>query len=631
MKRKLDEHDQPVPAAQSAEPGKSETTNETNETTFADFGLDSRLLQAVGQQLYQKPTTVQAKSIPLILDGGDLLCRAKTGSGKTAAYLLPVLESILRRKQASSSPCISALVLVPTKELADQVLKNIETLSAFCKDLRAIKLSEKLPDSVQRSLLSSSPDIVVATPSRACVTLKSSAMSLDNLKFLVLDEADLVMSYGYEDDLSSIAGSVPKGVQTVLTSATLTPEVDTLKGLFCRNPTVLNLEEPEAEGEGVTQYVVKCGEDEKFLLICTWPYFSVTAKLDAVTYVLIKCQLIKGKSLVFVADVDRAYRLRLFFEQFGLRSCVLNSELPVNSRIHIVEEFNRGIYDIIIASDDQEALGNENSSSTPGDNEEPADADKELGAEPPKDADKAPPKKKHRSSRCQDKEYGISRGIDFRNVAMVLNFDCPRTAKSYQHRIGRTARGAGQTGTALTFIIPKEKYRTHIPTSVETAENDEKVLARMTKQQVAKGKEIKPYIFDMKQLEAFRYRMNDALRAVTKVSIREARTREIRQELLKSEKLKRHFEERPMELHHLRHDQELRAARTQAHLRHVPDYLLPTDGKKALTSTNIGFVPMKKVVDGKNRKGRGFKGKGKRSGDRKSDPLRSFKARPKRK
>lgn len=224
----------------------------------------------------------------------------------------------------------------------------------------------------------------------------------------------------------------------------------------------------------------------------------------------------------------------------------------------------------------------------------------------------------------------MSRGIDFQHVSAVINFDFPTSSKSYTHRIGRTAR-AGQRGMALSFVVPKEDYRKHIPTSVETAEHDEKVLGKVTRQQEKRGKEVKPYIFDMKQVENFRYRMNDALRAVTKNSIREARTRELRQELLKSERLKRHFEENPADLDHLRHDGELRAARTQSHLRakHVPDYLLPKEGRKALTADQVGFVPLRKTGDHKQRRSKFFKSKGKKPGGRKSDPLRTFKARKK--
>lgn len=283
---------------------KPDTRAPTSDVAFTDFGLDSRLLTAIAGQSYHKPTMPQALAIPQILDGRSVVLRAKTGSGKTLCYLLPVIESILRNK-ATAQKCTSALVLVPTRELADQVLKTIETFTAFCqKDVQAIKLSDQLPDEVMRSMLASTPDIVVATPSRACAGLKISPW-LSNLKMLVIDESDLVLSYGYEDDLNTLSASVPKGVQTILASATLSSDVDRLKGRFCKNPAVLDLKEPEAEGEGVTQYVVECGEDDKFLLI----------------YVLLKLKLIKGKSLIFVADdVDRSYRLKLYLEQFGIRS-----------------------------------------------------------------------------------------------------------------------------------------------------------------------------------------------------------------------------------------------------------------------------------------------------------------------
>jgi ATP-dependent RNA helicase DDX56/DBP9 len=124
---------------------------------------------------------------------------------------------------------------VPTRELAEQVYKAVESFSSFCaKDIRAINLAQKVSDAVQRSLLADS-----------------------NLAHLIIDEADLVLSYGYEEDLQNVAKTLPKGVQTILMSATLTSEVETLKGLFCRNPAVLQLEEAETEGEGVSQYVVK--------------------------------------------------------------------------------------------------------------------------------------------------------------------------------------------------------------------------------------------------------------------------------------------------------------------------------------------------------------------------------------
>jgi ATP-dependent RNA helicase DDX56/DBP9 len=358
--------------------------------------------------------------------------------------------------------------------------------------------------------------------------------------------------------------------------------------------------------------ICRCAEDEKFLLV----------------YVIFKLKLVKGKCIIFVSDIDRCYRLKLYLEQFGTKSCILNSELPVNSRIHVVEEFNKGIYDIIIASDEHEVLGDEEESKAEKVPEEAA-TDAQANGDRDKKADTEPqPSKKKRRMVKKDKEYGVSRGIDFKNVACVLNFDLPTSSKSYTHRIGRTAR-AGQTGMALSFVIPSEQYRKHKPTSVESAKEDEKVLAKIMRNQAKKGKEVKPYNFDMKQVEAFRYRMGDALRAVTSIAIREARTRELRQELMKSEKLKRHFEENPGDLHHLRHDGELRPARIQSHMKHVPDYLLPKEGRKAITNGDFGFVGMTKPSENRIRKARAAnkaRGKGKKASGRKQDPLKTFKA-----
>ncbi|KAI9823024.1 MAG: ATP-dependent DNA/RNA helicase [Thelocarpon impressellum] len=398
-------------------------------------------------------------------------------------------------------------------------------------------------------------------------------------------------------------------------SATLSDDVHTLKGLFCRDPVVLVLEDAEDAGGGVSQFVVRCGEDEKFLLL----------------YVIIKLKLIKGKIIVFVGNIDRCYRLKLYLEQFGTKSCVLNSELPVNSRIHVVEEFNKNVYDIVIATDEHEILGpeEEDPESSIQDEGKNGDIAENEVKGPAEHAVRERAKKRRRAPKSR--EYGVSRGIDFKNVACVLNFDLPTTSNSYTHRIGRTAR-AGNTGMALSFAVPKDLYRKHKATTVDSAEKDEDVLSRITKTQARKGREVKPYHFDMKQVEAFRYRMGDALRAVTRTAVREARTRELRQELLSSEKLKRHFEENPGDLHHLRHDGELRAARVQTHLRHVPEYLIPSGGREGI-ARDVGFVGIGKTNENRIRKARihnRAKGKGKTVAGRKADPLKSFTTKGKR-
>ncbi|CAE7207092.1 unnamed protein product, partial [Rhizoctonia solani] len=401
-------------------------------------------------------------------------------------------------------------------------------------------------------------------------------LSLSLLESLVIDEADLILSYGHDEDVKQIlsGGHLPKLYQTFLMSATMTKDVETLKGIALRNPAILKLEEDKDEAANLTQYVVRCSEVDKFLL----------------TYVILKLKLVKGKCLIFVNDVDRGYRVKLFLEQFSIKSCVLNSELPLNTRFHIVQEFNKGVYDYIIATD--ETGGKHEDQDTDDDEEleeeaeeEEAEADTDLIATEPTESNepgpsnptkrKRPsspqpeskkPSKKHRAGK-KDKEFGVSRGIDFVDVACVLNFDLPRSSRAYTHRVGRTAR-AGRSGMALSFIVPKEEFGKDKVLSCPSCERDEVVFSRVEKEQGARGSKVKDYAFDMAQVEAFRYRMEDALRAVTRVAVREARIKELKTELLNSEKLKTHFEENPLDLEYIRHDKSLHPTRVQAHMKH---------------------------------------------------------------
>jgi ATP-dependent RNA helicase DDX56/DBP9 len=314
---------------------------------------------------------------------------------------------------------------------------------------------------------------------------------------------DLTIAYGSQSDLQSISENLPHGVQKILVSATLNTEVESLGALLCTDPVILKLDDEKEKSSRIKQYVLKVAEEEK----CEYNELRVTVLL---IYAMFKLQLIKGKTIIFVGDVDRSYRTKLFLEQFGIKSVVLNHELPLQSRTHIVEEFNKNIYNILIASDDSEVVGQESESR---------------------------PKKKAKKTK-ENTDSGVSRGIDFLNVACVLQFDFALSYKSYFHRIGRTAR-AGKSGTAISFIIPKDKFRKHKPTSFPGAEHDEEILQKVEKHQL-EGQMLENYQLDMTKLEAFRYRFTDALRSVTRIAIREARLKELRLELSKSEKLSRY-------------------------------------------------------------------------------------------
>lgn len=258
-------------------------------------------------------------------------------------------------------------------------------------------------------------------------------------------------------------------------------------------------------------------EEDKFLLL----------------YALLKLSLIRGKSLLFVNTLERSYRLRLFLEQFSIPACVLNGELPLRSRCHIISQFNQGFYDCVIATD-AEVLG-------------PPVKGKHRGKGPKRD-------------KASDPEAGVARGIDFHHVCAVLNFDLPPTPEAYIHRAGRTAR-ANNPGIVLTFVLPTEQSQLGKIEELLSGDSGAPVLL--------------PYQFHMEEIEGFRYRCRDAMRSVTKQAIREARLKEIKEELLHSEKLKTYFEDNPRDLQLLRHDLPLHPAVVKPHLGNVPDYLVP--------------------------------------------------------
>ncbi|KIR31474.1 ATP-dependent RNA helicase DBP9 [Cryptococcus deuterogattii 2001/935-1] len=598
--------------------------------------IDSRVLVALADQKFAHPTLVQAKAIPLLLEGKDVLARARTGSGKTAAYVVPAVQKILETK-ADLSPASAeyqatrAVILVPTKELALQVSSFIKNVTKYCEGLVQCVDVAAGGASIQRVLLNDKPDIIISTPTKLLSLLQAKSLSLSQLSFLAIDEADLLLSYGFKDDLTRImdptCGWIPKlGVQGCLMSATLSDDVEGIRGLILRNPAILTLSEPAAASSLLTQHYTHTSERDKFLLI----------------YVLLKLKLIRGKSIIFVNDVERGYRVKLFLEQFGVKCCVVNSELPLASRYHVVEEFNRGVYDVIVATDEgagadaeeeEDVKQEENESEEEegeGVDEEAKDEKKETKEEaesaagPSKRRAASLPSKPNKRARRADPTSSLARGIDFTSASSVINFDLPLTSTSYMHRVGRTAR-AGQSGLALSFVVPREKWGKDKAVSIKSAEKDEKVF-EMIKERVKKesGSEIKEWDWGGRkgEIEGFRYRMEDALKAVTGKRVAEARREEVRRELLNSEKLKSHFAANPLDLSYLRHDAPLHPTRQQTHLKHVPNYLMPKiaalpTGGDVTDHAGIGF----------SRRGRGgHRGRGGRGGKsgrgKKVDPLK---------
>lgn len=367
-------------------------------TSFDQLDLDSRLLRAVAKLGWRNPTLIQSTAIPLAILGKSIVARAKTGTGKTAAYCLPVLNKLLKAELSQHS--IRALILVPSKELAAQITSFIKESTFYCaKNITAFNACE-----ASSFLHSETPDVIISTPTKFIELANSQNLDITSLESLVIDEADLILSFGYEDDVKKIQEMLPKVYQSFLYSATLSCDVEKLKAIFVRNAAIIKIQDQD-EQDLLTQYSIRfaiansrCSANEKFLLT----YFFLKLKVHPFG---------TGKTIIFVNDIDRGFRLKLFLEQFGINTCILNSELPFKSRHHIVQEFNRGLYDYLIATD------------APAGTEKVGDAD-----------------------------FGVARGIDFINVQAVINFDLAANLRGYLHRIGRTARGVGNKGFALSFI-----------------------------------------------------------------------------------------------------------------------------------------------------------------------------------
>lgn len=504
------------------------------------FGLDKRLVKACKMVGWVAPTPVQQHAIPLILKGKDVLCRARTGAGKTAAYLLPLLQKILDRKATMSGsvprPAVRALILVPTNELCHQVTRQLEELTYYCTDVvstlsleggKTKNSSKSASVQAQAVMLRSCPDVVVATPARANLLLLSGGLVLEEgaLETLVVDEADLVLSFGHGDDMRAIAAALPdgaKGVQGILMSATLSPALVELKRLVLHSPAVIKLNDvSEAGPDGkLLQFYVHVKAGDKFLLL----------------YVFLRLQLLQGRGIVFVNSIDEAYRVRLFLSKFGIRSAALNSELPLTSRTSILDEFSRGIFDLLIATDEGFGVAKPVTLKSKGDDKDEDDEDESEGEDDLQEDSDAVAKSdddgEGEVGEGGESDYGVVRGLDFKGVTFVVNMDMPGSPEAYTHRIGRTAR-AGASGTSLTLVDPSSASDAAALADIQAqqpplpAMTGDSALAAMGPASVGSSSsggggsfsqaQPAPLAFGLHELESFRYRVEDMLRSVSKV------------------------------------------------------------------------------------------------------------------
>ncbi len=347
---------------------------------FTDLGLSPALAQAAAELGFDTPTPIQLQAIPAVLSGADLLATAQTGSGKTAAFALPLLQRL-----QSGTPLtprrVRALVLVPTRELAAQVGEVLRSLAQHLADRPRIAVAfGGVSINPQLMALRGGADVMVATPGRLLDLVEHNALRLTAVELLVLDEADRLLDLGFADELQRVLALLPARRQNLFFSATFPSAVEALAGSLLHEPQRVDVPAP-AQAEAVV--------------------LQRAIAVDAGRRTQLLRQLIKDNGwervLVFVATQYSAERVAAKLHHGDLFATSFHGGLSQGARKQALQEFKEKRWDVVVTTD--------------------------LAA----------------------------RGIDIAQLPVVVNYDLPRSAVDYVHRIGRTGR-AGHSGLAVSFV-----------------------------------------------------------------------------------------------------------------------------------------------------------------------------------
>ncbi|KGA22146.1 ATP-dependent RNA helicase SrmB [Pectobacterium brasiliense] len=349
-------------------------------TNFSELDLDESLLDALRDMGYERPTVIQAEAIPPAMEGRDVLGSAPTGTGKTAAYLLPVLQHLIDFPRKKSGPP-RILILTPTRELAMQVADQARAFAAHTH-LDIATITGGVAYMNHAEVFSENQDIVVATTGRLLQYIKEENFDCRAVETLILDEADRMLDMGFAQDIEHIAGETRWRKQTMLFSATL--EGDAIKDFAERllnEPVEIESDPSRRERKKILQWYYRADDlKHKTALLCH------QLKQPDVT-----------RSIIFVRKRERVHELVAWLREAGINSCYLEGEMVQAKRNEAIKRLSDGRVNVLVATD--------------------------IAA----------------------------RGIDIDDVSHVFNFDLPRTADTYLHRIGRTGR-AGRKGCAISFV-----------------------------------------------------------------------------------------------------------------------------------------------------------------------------------
>jgi superfamily II DNA/RNA helicase len=352
--------------------------------TFAELNLNPALVQALAATGYTEPTPVQAQSIPVALTGFDLMVSAPTGTGKTAAFVLPALQRLaLAPVKNGRGPRV--LVLTPTRELAVQVTAAVDKYCRFMRHMRTGTVLGGMPYPKQRRLLEQPLDVLVATPGRLIDFIDQGKVDFSRLELLILDEADRMLDMGFIEPVKRIAAKTPATRQTLLFSATLDGNIAKLGRELLRDPKLIEVAGKQEKHENIEQrlHVVDDGSHKHRLLDhllreeCT------------------------DQAIVFTATKHGADRLADKLFHGGHEAAALHGNMNQSQRNRTLARLRSGVVRVLVATD------------------------------------------------------VAARGIDVASITHVINYDLPKVAEDYVHRIGRTGR-AGASGTAISFASSED-------------------------------------------------------------------------------------------------------------------------------------------------------------------------------
>ncbi|MDC0126690.1 DEAD/DEAH box helicase [Methylophilaceae bacterium] len=351
--------------------------------SFETFGFTAAINKAITESGYKTPTEIQKKSIPEILLNKHILASAQTGTGKTAAFVLPILELLLKDKNKVRGPRV--LIVSPTRELANQITDSVKKYARYT-NINSATVVGGMSYKLQNKLLSKPLDILIATPGRLLDLFKQGKIKFKDTKIMVLDEADKMLDMGFVPDIRKIFNATTKQQQMLMFSATLDNAVSKIASEFLTNPLTISIK-PDTKGHSNIQqslYYVDNQLHKQNLL----KHFLADQNLN--------------QAIIFTATKRQADKLTDDLYHSDFKTAALHGDMSQGSRTKTINRFKRNEIKVLVATD------------------------------------------------------LASRGIDVKDITHVFNYDMPRFAEDYIHRIGRTGR-ANKKGLALSFVSPTDR------------------------------------------------------------------------------------------------------------------------------------------------------------------------------